>query len=71
MKKGRKELAGWAGGEEEKEVEGGKKVEKVERFTCAWCYRHTHTQHASACTSLHLQHTFLLSHVNCCEYTVS
>ena len=25
--------------------------------------RHTHTQHASACTSLHLQHTFLLSHV--------
>ena len=28
MKKGRKELGGWAGGEEEKEVEGGKEVEK-------------------------------------------
>ena len=44
MKKGRKELGGWAGGEEEKEVEGGKGVETVERFTCAWCYTaHSHT----------------------------
>ena len=28
VKKGRKELEGWAGGEKEKEVEGGKEVEK-------------------------------------------
>ena len=59
----------WRGREGSGGREGGR--ERLRDSHVHGVARRTHTQHASACTSLHLQHTFLLSHVNCCEYTVS